>query len=587
MNNKGFAISTLIYGLSIMGIMLVAILLGVMSNIRSNSKEITKDIEDELVLYGRTEKSFDDTSKEQVYIVPDGESGWYRIELWGAQGGNESNRAYGAYTSGVIKLLEGDTLYFYIGKRDDSHGPGESTDVRLVGGNYNEKTSYDTRIMVAAGGGTGAYAVGGTIAAYSRDSIALGGYVQNNGTFDANASKNNLMGYATGYQISENMSGFIAGPISENNGGSGYYSSKDAKFGGTSYIAGYPGSGEAYVDFDGYKYYFIDGNMFAGVNKGTGKAKITKVLDYDEESGHTNLRRINTKLNGVKFIRDCLKIDGGKNNNTPVSVDTFSRIVAMREGKMVSGTLGTALENGGGNYKCRVLTLSNVTDLDEIAVWHTPKGRDYFNHRVEVKGDTGSWIAVITDNNSTRSMTDTAVGHHISAYQPDATSRLPSNGNYHILPVLDENKAVTSQKEILANPLFTSFINGEKTQMWSIEEIDDKLKTNPSAVEYKIVDLAHYNAMKLKDGQNRAGNSVVADEKFNNSSRVESQIWKVEPVNDGTFAIVSVVPKADNSVDSGYMVSKKNSSNTTMIIGKKDLDCQKFRLISLEYHHST
>ena len=58
MNNKGFAISTLVYGLSIMGIMLMAILMGIMAVNRSNNRILSKEIEEDLSRYSQTDVSF-------------------------------------------------------------------------------------------------------------------------------------------------------------------------------------------------------------------------------------------------------------------------------------------------------------------------------------------------------------------------------------------------------------------------------------------------------------------------------------------------------------------------------------------------
>ena len=46
LNNKGFAISTIIYGLSIMGILLVAMIMAEMATIRSNTRQMSKSIEE-------------------------------------------------------------------------------------------------------------------------------------------------------------------------------------------------------------------------------------------------------------------------------------------------------------------------------------------------------------------------------------------------------------------------------------------------------------------------------------------------------------------------------------------------------------
>jgi len=51
-----------------------------------------------------------------TFIAP--VTGYYEVELWGAQGGNYSTSLQGGkggYTSGFIKLNEGDTLYVYVG----------------------------------------------------------------------------------------------------------------------------------------------------------------------------------------------------------------------------------------------------------------------------------------------------------------------------------------------------------------------------------------------------------------------------------------------------------------------------------------
>ena len=57
-NNKGFAISTVIYGLSIMGILLVAIMMATMSSNRTHTSQLAKSIEEELNRISRTEISF-------------------------------------------------------------------------------------------------------------------------------------------------------------------------------------------------------------------------------------------------------------------------------------------------------------------------------------------------------------------------------------------------------------------------------------------------------------------------------------------------------------------------------------------------
>ena len=86
LNSKGFAITTVVYGLSIMGIMLIAIIMGVISANREHNRTLAKSISEELSRYSKTETSFSSqVSGGQEFIVPEGQSGWYRIELWGAK----------------------------------------------------------------------------------------------------------------------------------------------------------------------------------------------------------------------------------------------------------------------------------------------------------------------------------------------------------------------------------------------------------------------------------------------------------------------------------------------------------------------
>lgn len=142
--------------------------------------------------------TYDYTGDYQIFKV--NTTSTYSIELWGAQGGSsiENGGVYeinkdncinghcyggkGSYTSGDIKLVSGTKLYVYVGGKgtdaevrkdapggfngggygswdhsDDeaAGGGGGATDVRLVGGNWDNMDSLKSRIMVAAGGGGG------------------------------------------------------------------------------------------------------------------------------------------------------------------------------------------------------------------------------------------------------------------------------------------------------------------------------------------------------------------------------------------------------------------------------------------------
>ncbi len=143
-----------------------------------------------------TEFIFDYTGGVQTFTAP--KDGDYRIELWGA-GTNDYAGGKGAYTSGVITLQRGDRLYVYVGESgkkgssgneetrtmgsgavatfngggaggnasgSETYGfsnyaggnsGGGATDVRLVGGAWNDAEGLKSRIMVAGGGGGHVY----------------------------------------------------------------------------------------------------------------------------------------------------------------------------------------------------------------------------------------------------------------------------------------------------------------------------------------------------------------------------------------------------------------------------------------------
>ena len=122
-------------------------------------------------------KDFAYTGNVQAYTIP--VTGTYRIELWGASGGDVGpyKGGLGGYTSGYIHLQEGQVLYFYVGGEGSQssiggwNGGGDltsgqeafgasgggATDVRLVSGAWNNIDSLKSRIMVAGGGGGANY----------------------------------------------------------------------------------------------------------------------------------------------------------------------------------------------------------------------------------------------------------------------------------------------------------------------------------------------------------------------------------------------------------------------------------------------
>lgn len=615
LNNKGFAITTVIYGLAILGILLMALLMSTMSQSRSNNNDITRSIEDELNRFSQTETFFmgylgeDNLPIPQEYIVPEGQSGWYRIELWGTQGGTAGG--LGAYTSGIIKLTEGDTLYFYVGKQRENEG-GTETDVRIIKGGYNETSSYQTRIMVAAGGGEKTEANGGTLYGYCPTMNSNGGEVDAESevktygilsTEELQYSNGTLVGFPATYEKCSVGQTTVGSPVSVSKGGDGYYASDDDKVGGVSFISGYPGSkaiikgmvtNQPTYDYipltyneetDEYeyetidetiRYTFYDGLMLPGVQAGDGKAKIERLVVTTDET--TSLPRRNSKLNNVRYIKDC--VEGGAD-----TVFSATAEVSYNENPDVAFSKSIT---AAGN--CKTVDLEEVYQLDEIAVWHED-GKDYQNHTIEVSANNTNWITlkgVATD--TVYSETETVTGTHISAYQYDSTQEIPKAGNYYLLPVLSENKVVSANEsaETDSGPIKIDYMNGLKRQIWAIELITDT-NINPDLAnkEYKITELARNKAISIYEDENIPNNRISANAIFNTYTRNTPQIWKIIPAGNGTYYIRSIEDYYNPAMPSGNIFPQTNqglSENyNTLLIGKDNLNTQRFRLISVDY----
>lgn len=412
LNNKGFAISTVLYSLLIMVFLIVTLMMGIMASNRKSNRNLVETIEEELNRYNENATNFalkDGASGEavsQIYTVPSGQSGWYKIELWGASGGSTTSETgevraggKGAYTSGLIYLVENDEVYFYIGGTTTNSnggangggagagkgmGGGGSTDVRIKSGEWNDDQSLRTRLMVAAGGGgaegfkegaTGGDA-GAVIGRPGQSNIASSdytnaGYGSQKGPILVNwinlwerADKCNS-GYIS--KDSDSVSKIktacgklgLGGAATNNEGGgggSGYFgggagSSDNSTVagsgaGGSSFIAGYSGvkyshrwtgSDEA-VYFTENSKIFIDGQMVEGVNEGNGKARIELVSTASKDAKPTIK---NSKLSNVRYIKSCTA--GTTDDQTTVS---WTEIVAMQNGSNLASKKGISNATG-------------------------------------------------------------------------------------------------------------------------------------------------------------------------------------------------------------------------------------------------
>ena len=197
---------------------------------------------------------------------------------------------------------------------------------------------------------------------------------------------------------------------------------------GTTFISGYAGTNAVNssgtttnntIHFSGK--YFLGGNINELVNSGDGKV-------YIRYAGV--VQRLNTKLDSVRYIKDCIN---GSSANTPnhwVEIQAIKDGTNLAKGKTVTGTVSAASGNaytkivdgliGSSSYgksssnglQCVTVNLGAVYNLDEIAVWHYySDGRTYNNNITSVSSDNSTWTELIN-----MSAPETQYGKRISAY---------------------------------------------------------------------------------------------------------------------------------------------------------------------------
>ena len=413
--------------------------------------------------YASFTKNFSYKGEPEEYKVKS--TGYYYIEMAGASGGLANAR--GAKTSGYIYLEKDTKLYFYVGKAGSSRDTncnnyefngggmalssktgvcgltgGGATDVRLVGGSWDNTSSLISRIMVAgAGGGGGGDATwvvgsGGTLYGVRALNGTFQQYLGNPGTQTsggavptqysgevAHATAGSFgKGGSGGSGVSSATTGGGAG------GGSGYYGGSGSSqyatggfppsSGGSSYISGYAGvdsvTESTTITHTGQTKhysgkYFIGADMISGQNSGNGYAKIRFVGDKPV--------RKNTKLNNVRYIRDC------KNFNTINQGNHWSEIQAIKDGvniakgKTVTGTSAAASDRPYSRVtdgditpanwaspathtanQCVTVDLGASYDLDEVATWgYFADFRKYQGQDVSVSSDNSTWTNLADD----------------------------------------------------------------------------------------------------------------------------------------------------------------------------------------------
>ena len=168
--------------------------------------------------------------------------------------------------------------------------------------------------------------------------------------------------------------------------------------------------------------------MTAGANTGNGKAIITYVGDAPA--------RVNTRLNNVRYIKDCTNGSSAYNSNHWVELQAIKDGANLALSKTVTGTASEMnnttqsysyitdglIDNvtGSSGYgessvaglQCITVDLGSTYNLDEIAVWHYyGDGRTYNDNVTYVSSDNSNWVAVINKTEA-----ETANGKRVNVW---------------------------------------------------------------------------------------------------------------------------------------------------------------------------
>lgn len=286
LNNKGFAISGVLYSMLILIITLMFLVLGILAGRRTTLSKIGNEsqqsVEDRVVVREKTVCSSINFNSSVVYAYDSSQlereveldSGYYLIQAWGASGvkHNTYNGGKGAYAATIYYTDTAQKVYINLGGSDETgyNGGGASAS----GGNGGGATSVSTTsgelkdlqsnpssiILVAAGGGGAGYTtVGGaggdltsgvngkggskgTLAYAGKGATATSGGAGGSQYSSHASSAGNAGSFGLGGAASSRSATYVGG-----GGGGGYYGGG----GGSSYNStrfGSGGGGVSYID---------------------------------------------------------------------------------------------------------------------------------------------------------------------------------------------------------------------------------------------------------------------------------------------------------------------------------------------------
>lgn len=512
LNNKGFAITTLLYGLLSVAFLIMTLLIGVMSTNRQNTSTLVKTIEEELNRYGETETTFAYVGELQEYIVPYGQAGWYKIELWGAK----SSSGNGDYASGIVYLEENTTLYFYLGATCSSASACNSA--------YN-KANTEVRVVPTA-------------STQWNDSTSIRSTIMRAGSIDAS--------YVSGMagMNSVNESGTAT---NQTNHYSGYY------FINGLYIPdSNAGNGMANVELVS-----TNAKTLPPTKKTTALDSVRYIKVCSEGSNKNTSNHI-VEIQAIEFST-------GTNLAKGKALTYYTSNVAYAtEGNLLS--TGSEYTDFGTGNQCTTIDLGSAYTLSEIGVWQYYKdSRTYYNQTVAVSTNNSTWTYLKnTSETNTTSVKESIIGTRFTSWQPNTTTTLPA-GNYYIMSTVADNIALTAQNaRNVTSPnkanVTTEIFTASKLQKWTIEIVSG----SGTSTIYKIYESENLHALQIAEGTAETSENANAAATYRGYAWDQ---WYIIPQGNGTYKIQSLLgtylSSSNNSGAGNANMDGGSTSDTT------------------------
>ena len=329
-------------------------------------------------------------NKEQIFNVPN--TGYYRLEVWGAQGGDSTDGnigGYGGYSSGYVYLTAGTDIFINVGGRGSNNGYG-SVDGGYNGGGAGQGgycNGNSPRMGASGGGATHIALSSGTLASFDADEDGVadseevgdilivaggggggfdyggngkgghgGGYIGGTATYNLTAYGHSVVQYATGG--TQTSGGRRGNSYWENNSTGGTFGQGDNKI--TAVCDEGSGGGGGFY-----------GGAYSWFAPGSGG------------SGYIGNERL---INGIMYCYDCPASSSDGIITSPirkVSSDAISYTAKSEDGHARLTFIGSSLDN-------------LVTKL-ELAFGPTSFSREYVipktgYYKMEVWGASGASV---------------------------------------------------------------------------------------------------------------------------------------------------------------------------------------------------